>query len=146
MPNAISVHDVARYFLALQSEEAGMDISNLKLQKLCYYAQGFSLALRGTPLFTDKIKAWEHGPVVPDLWHRYKEFGDGTIPPVRDLQLERYQPDVRDLLDEVYEVYGQFSAWKLREMTHDEPPWADTPKGGEITHERMASFFKTLVK
>ena len=47
----VSVHDVARYFLSLADDEAGDLLSNLKLQKLCYYAQGFRLALSGKPLY-----------------------------------------------------------------------------------------------
>ena len=145
MANRLDVHDVARYFLALQDEEAGEDISNLKLQKLCYYAQGFSLALRSEPLFAEHIKAWTHGPVVPDLWHRYREHGVSSIPRVTDLDLDKYDEDVRELLDEVHDVYGQFSAWKLREMTHTEPPWAETPRDGVISGERMKEYFTTLV-
>jgi len=63
----LTCHDVARYFLTLMSEENGDLISNLKLQKLVYYAQGSSLALWGNPLFSEKIEAWLHGPVIPVL-------------------------------------------------------------------------------
>ena len=144
MARPLTVHDIARYFLALQ-DEAGEDISNLKLQKLCYYAQGFGLALLDRPLFSDRIKAWAHGPVIPDLWHRYREYGDGSIPRVTDLDLDLYPPEVRELLDEVYEVYGQFAAWKLREMTHDEPPWSQTEPNEEIAHDKLREYFLTLV-
>jgi len=51
-----SCFDVAKYFLAQSSEDAGDLISNLKLQKLVYYAQGFSLALNGRPLSMSKLK------------------------------------------------------------------------------------------
>jgi uncharacterized phage-associated protein len=49
------------------------------------------------------------------------------------------------LLDEVYAVYGQFAAWKLRNMTHQEPPWCQTPEGQEITHDALRAYFKTQV-
>jgi uncharacterized phage-associated protein len=145
MARSLTVQDVARYFLALQDPEAGEDISNLKLQKLCYYAQGFSLALLGQPLFPDRIKAWEHGPVIPALWHEYKQSDGRSIPRVTDLDVDLYDQPVRDLLDEVYEVYGQFSAWKLRQMTHAEPPWKDTPKDGEITRAALSAYFSTRI-
>ncbi len=48
-------------------------------------------------------------------------------------------------MDEVNTVYGQFTAGKLRAMTHDEPPWRDTPQNETITHEKLKEFFKTLV-
>ena len=65
---------VARYFLALTDPDDN-DVSNLKLQKLCYYAQGLCSAMRGAPLFVDRIEAWDHGPVVPTLYHEYKQHG-----------------------------------------------------------------------
>ena len=46
----------------------------------------------------------------------------------------------------MYTVYGQFSAWKLRNMTHREPPWRDTPKGDVITHKILKEYFSTLVE
>ena len=58
-----TVDQIANYFLSLSDPEIGDGISNLKLQKLCYYAQGFYLAQHDTPLFEDTIEAWQHGPV-----------------------------------------------------------------------------------
>ena len=144
----LSAADVASYFLATQPEGAGESISNLKLQKLCYYAQGFHLAIFEKPLFGEGVNAWAHGPVVPELYRRYKQFGDGPIDVPGHVDFSRYDEETKDLLDEVSEVYGQFSAWKLRTMTHDEPPWKQARKlgdGAEISHGSMADYFKTLV-
>jgi len=142
----ISCFDVAKYFLSLTDEDSGDLISNLKLQKLVYYAQGFHLAIFDGPLFGDNIIAWEHGPVIPILYHEYKDYGADAIPP-QDFDPAIFSPEIRDLLDEVYSVFGQFSAWKLRNMTHEEPPWKDAYEGnGLVTHESMKEYFKTLVK
>ncbi|MFC7552646.1 Panacea domain-containing protein [Pseudoroseomonas wenyumeiae] len=140
--------DIARYFLAKADPEAGDAISNLKLQKLCYYAQGFHLALYDRPLFEERIEAWQHGPVVPDLYHEYKSYGSASIPVPQDLDRASYPEDVRELLDEVYSVYGQYSAWKLRNMTHEERPWIDAHQAGGaiIEHQAMSEYFKTLVQ
>jgi uncharacterized phage-associated protein len=140
--------DVARYFLAKADPEVGDIISNLKLQKLCYYAQGFHLALFGRPLFEERIEAWQHGPVVPDLYHAYKGYAAGAIPAPTDLDMGLYTAEQRELLDEVYSVYGQYSAWKLRNMTHEEPPWRDAYTEGRdaIECDAMADYFKTLLK
>lgn len=140
----LTCHDVARYFLTLTDEEAGDLISNLKLQKLVYYAQGFHLALFDSPLFEDPIEAWTHGPVVPELYHAYKEYGSDAIPVPSDVDISIYDDETQELLNEVYEVFGQFSAWKLRNMTHDEPPWKNAD-GGVITPESMKEYFSTLV-
>ena len=141
----LSCDDVARYFLAKQDEDAGDTISNLKLQKLVYYAQGCALALLDRPLFKDPIWAWTHGPVVDSLYHEYKRWEAGAIPPPEDMDFTLYSHDEREVLDEVYEVYGQFSAWKLRDMTHSEPPWLETPNDSIIDQGVMKDYFKTLV-
>lgn len=140
----LTCHDVARYFLTLTDEEAGDLISNLKLQKLVYYAQGFHLALFNSPLFEDPIEAWTHGPVVPELYHAYKGYGSDAIPVPEDVDISIFDDETQELLNEVYEVFGQFSAWKLRNMTHDEPPWKNAG-GGIITLESMKEYFSTLV-
>ncbi len=141
----LSCYDVAQYFLAKADEDAGDLMSNLKLQKLVYYAQGFTLAVLDRPLFPERIEAWTHGPVVPPLYHEYKSYGADAIPSSRELDFSKYDQETRDLLDEVYMVYGQFAAWKLRNMTHQEPPWHDTPEGQEITHDALRVYFKMQV-
>jgi uncharacterized phage-associated protein len=125
--------DVANYFLCLEGHEG--EISNLKIQKLVYYAQGFSLALHGATLFPEKLEAWMHGPVVPDLYRRYSQYGSGAIPPPNDFNPDVFSTEQRSLLDEIFDVYGQFSAWKLRQLTHEETPWRKNFKEGEASRE-----------
>ena len=139
----LSCHDIAQYFLAQMDEDAGDLISNLKLQKLVYYAQGFALALHSRPLFPERIEAWTHGPVVPELYNEYRGHGSDPIPHPGETDFSIYDAQTRELLDEVYAVYGQFSAWKLRDMTHSEPPWRDTPSGQEIRHDDLSGYFAT---
>ena len=145
--NMLSCYDVAKYFLSLADEDAGDLISNLKLQKLVYYAQGFHLAIFDKPLFLEPIEAWNHGPVIPELYHSYKQYGAGNIPPPADVNFSIYDQNTRDLLDEVYSVLGQFSAWKLRNMTHEEPPWRDASTNVNIiTHDALKEYFKTQLE
>jgi uncharacterized phage-associated protein len=139
----LSCHDVAKYFLSQADEDAGDLISNLKLQKLLYYAQGFHLALYNEPLFPESVEAWIHGPVVPEVYHEYKNFASSAIPIPEDIDFSIYDKETVDLLDEVYSVYGQFSAWKLRNMTHNEEPCKDTDVSGVISHESLKKYFKT---
>lgn len=143
----LTCFDVANYFWAQQSEEAGDLISNLKLQKLVYYAQGCWLGLFDAPLFQEPLKAWVHGPVVPELYHAYKQYGSGPLPLPVGMNFSIFSTETREVLDDVYSVYGQFSAWKLREMTHAETPWKEAaPSQGTITQEAMRAFFKFLVR
>jgi uncharacterized phage-associated protein len=143
----LNCRDIAKYFLSLISEESGDLISNLKLQKLVYYAQGLQLALYETPLFDEEIEAWTHGPVVPELYYSYKDCGSNAIPRPTDIDFSVYDDQTKEVLDEVYQVYGQFSAWKLRNMTHDEQPWqsvySTSGSGSVIPKPLMQSFFKT---
>lgn len=143
-----SIHDVANYFLVQTDDEAGDTVSNLKLQKLVYYAQGFHLALKGTPLFPEQLQAWNHGPVSPALYQTYKTFGAGALPVPGDFDSACLTPEETEVLDDVYQVYGQFSAWKLRDLTHDEAPWINAYREDAntvITHEAMLEFFLTQV-
>lgn len=136
-----AVLDIANYFLSKADESAGDVISNLKLQKLLYYAQGFHLALYDKPLFEDPIKAWKHGPVVPAVYHHFKPHGEFGLP--RPTNVKTFSKEVRSLLDEVYKVYGQFSAWKLRNLTHVERPWKNTAQSATISHAALKDYFKT---
>jgi len=130
MPRSI---DVAEYFLILEGDDG--EISNMKLQKLVYYAQGFSLALLGKPLFDDPIEAWMHGPVVPSLYRRYSNFGASPIPPANDFDPTVFTREQCRLIEEVFDVYGQYSASKLRQLTHEEDPWRDNYAEGSFSRE-----------
>jgi len=156
MRNLLSCDIVADYFLIHVDAQAGDTISNLKLQKLCYYAQAWSLALDGKPLFGERIEAWAHGPAIPPLYRRFKKYGWQAIDPtaittdpVRDLHA-----DHKALLDDVWERYGSFNGTQLEHLTHRERPWIDarggTPPGenctAEITHESMRAFYRRQLK
>jgi uncharacterized phage-associated protein len=142
----LSAQDVARYFLAIVDEDAGDNMTHLKLQKLLYYAQGFHLAMHeGEPLFEEPIEAWDHGPVVAHVYQAFKHYANDPIERPESFDPQDYAPEVRELLDAVYRVYGQFTAWKLRDLTHEEPPWRDTPRNGEIDRQSLREFFQTLI-
>lgn len=139
----LNCYQVANYFLALTNEDEGDLISNLKLQKLMYYAQGLHLAVHDRPIFPECIEAWRHGPVVPELYHSNKNLGAGALPKPENLDFSVYSEEARNLMDEVYSVFGQFSAWKLANMTHEEEPWREAAEcGGEISHDSLKAFFK----
>ncbi len=138
-------NDVAIYFLSLSDTQEGEFISNLKLQKLLYYAQGVHLALHNTQLFNENIEAWAHGPVVPEVYRKYKTYGDNPLHLQDTEEVLNFSTNEQEVLDEVYQVYGQFSAWKLREMTHDEDPWKNTPQSAVISPKIIQDYFKMLI-
>ena len=156
MRNELSCDTVADYFLLQVDALAGDTISNLKLQKLCYYAQAWSLALDDQPLFAERIEAWAHGPAIPPLYGRFKKYGwqaidptDIVTDPVRDLHA-----DHKALLDNVWKRYGPLTGTQLEHLTHREHPWidarGDTPPGerctAEITHDSMRAFYRRRLK
>jgi uncharacterized phage-associated protein len=142
---AYKANDIAQYMLSLSNPEVGDMISNLKLQKLLYYVQGFHLAMYNRPAFDEDIYAWQYGPVVPEVYHEYKSSGSAGIPVPEQMEA-KLDTNVTDLVKEVYDVYGQYSALKLMDMTHNEAPWQKTPINGIISHELMYNYFKPLVK
>lgn len=138
---AYSALDIANKLLhRAWVDESSELLSNMKLQKLLYYQQGFHLAYFGTPLFKEDIVAWPYGPVVPAVYDVYKSFGRAGIEPQGEpLCLDNEKEE--NLFNEVFEVYNQFSAAGLVSQTHSESPWIDTPKLGVISQEAMRSFF-----
>jgi uncharacterized phage-associated protein len=142
----ISAKNVSDFFLSLCEPNAGDTISNLKMQKLLYYAQGFHLVFYNEPLFPEKIMAWQYGPVVEEIYNEYQEYRDGAIPTPRRINAKVFDNEKIDFLKEIYQVYGQFSALRLMQLTHSESPWSTTKIGEEITHDKMTAFFKSLIK
>jgi uncharacterized phage-associated protein len=142
----ITAYDVANVFLKLGDTDSGDVLTNLKVQKLLYYAQGFSLALFDEPLFSEEISAWEHGPVVVDLYYKFKKFGYMQIAILEDIKDGLFTKEQLDLISEVNKVYGQFSAWKLRDMTHNETPWTTTQRGEVISNNKIKLYFKTQLQ
>ena len=141
-----SAEDIANWFLAynnyINAVEDADYISNLKLQKLLYYAQGTYLALEDKPLFNDKILAWQHGPVVEKIYHKYKHYESRGIDEEIIFNTEQIDLKTRRILEDVYDVFGQYSAWKLRNMTHEETPWLNTRKNDCISNELIKEYFK----
>lgn len=137
---------VAKWGLAhnrIATDEEGAEyISNLKLQKLLYYAQGVFLAVTDKPLFDDDIVAWLQGPVVESVYHQYKANGAQGIPFDKDFDFSEFTPEENELLTEVYDVFGQYSALKLRNMTHEETPWKETKQNDVIPLQIIKDYFK----
>jgi uncharacterized phage-associated protein len=140
---------IAKWFIAFSEQEEYGDgaISNMKLQKLLYYAQGQHLAACGQVLFNDPIEAWDHGPVIPSLYHRFKGTDDGlTLDPDDPFEWSDVDPEVTQLLLDVWDTYGGIAAWKLRAMTHNEAPWAEAYRAGvshiRIDQSAMERYFK----
>lgn len=129
-----------------KDESCGEELmTNLKLQKMLYYEQGFHLAYFGKPLFDDDIEAWQYGPVVPMIYNHFKSNGANGLEPDGEIYDFSNQKE-KELFEEVFRVYGKYSAIGLMNMTHNEKPWksAGVPSIGKvISKDSLKSFFKT---
>ena len=142
----LSAQDVADFFLHPLVEEDGELITNLKLQKLLYYAQGYALAILDRPMFPETIEHWTHGPVVPEIYHKYKNYGYSALPPV-EIDLNKYKSEEIHILQRVRNEKGRYTAWALRNKTHKESPWLNTHNNEEMTKESIEKYFaETLLE
>ena len=116
--------DASKYFIVRAYEE-GKDSSmtNMKLQKLLYYAQSLHLALYDQPLFDEEIQAWRYGPVCPPAYRYYSDYEGNQLPIPSDSGLSSIPLETKELLEETWEHFGVHRAYKLSDMTHDEMPW-----------------------
>lgn len=122
---------VADWFLA---EKGDKNISPKKLQKLVYYAYAWTLTLLNdspdelnNKLFTDRIEAWVHGPAIHSLYSKYANYGFEPI--TKTPKKPKFPEDIENILKQVWEIYGSFSADELESITHQEAPWQKARKG-----------------
>jgi uncharacterized phage-associated protein len=139
---------VAKYLIARSEEVTGERICNLKLQKLLYYAQGFTLAIRDQSLFPSDLEAWNHGPVVCSVRDMFKR-GSSPIDPEPGFDDGGYLPENRELLNALLATYGKLPALRLMGLTHAEPPWLEAYNIGQNTAidiTTMKDFFSRMVE
>lgn len=140
-----NVHDVAAYILKKLGSMTAM-----KLQKLVYYSQAWSLVWDEKPLFMEPIEAWANGPVVPALYEYYQ--GKFQINSSTSGNPSRLTSTELETIDEVLNFYGDKSSQWLSDLTHKEDPWLSARKGlapgergnQEITHAAMAEYYGSL--
>lgn len=146
---------VAHYFMSKSKADQRKDFTNKKLQKLLYYAQAWSLAIHNKRLFDNKFEAWIHGAALPAVYHRYKEFGFEQISEEYDeSEFNQLTDQQKELLDEVWEVYGKYDPDYLEAINHAEKPWQlarqDLAMGdrsnAEISEDVMREYYAKRIK
>ena len=143
-----SALEVAKYLLNIANKEGDL-ISNLKLQKLLYYAQAWYLVNHDMPLFKEPIEAWALGPVVKEVYSQFKKFKASPI----NYQSTNQEAQVFTrkqirYLDEFYDVFSKFTAHELVNMTHNDSPWKETfeKNENEIPLEAMKKYYTKALK
>lgn len=159
VPREYSADEVADCLLSIADEQIlGKDpegneiregITNLKLQKMLYFADAVHLALFDKQLFADEIQAWDLGPVIPKVYFRFsKDYGNNPIH--ADASNGCTDKELMDFLREVWNIFGKYSASELVNLSHRHLPWKKRYKEGVkdiiIPKDEIATFYKDLFK
>lgn len=115
------------YKMLQEAKTKEIDLSNLQLQKLIYIAHGYLLGWKGKPLISDEIQAWKYGPVISDIYHKFKNNGKSKISSegVDNLSFDpAFSEDEEKCIRGVLDLFGKDSAESLISITHqDDTPW-----------------------
>ena len=139
-----SALSVARYII-MYCNKYGKTISNLKLQKILYFVQAEFLVSKGYPCFSERIEAWDFGPVVPDVYYHYRVYGAASIPSSKDSQYCPFDKEDKEIADSIIDDCSSYSASELVEITHNQTPWKNAyrqSKGGLISNDSIRTFFE----
>lgn len=153
--------DIANWFLwynqveqiekTIDEDDLYEGLSHLKIQKLLYYADGICLAINEDTLFDEKIYAWQHGPVVKEVYKELSINGRDEIPfnvnCINIIEEINSYDDLKEILLTTYDNYAGYTAWQLREKTHvPGSPWQITVDSTglqtEIDRNLIKQYFK----
>ncbi|WP_181350472.1 Panacea domain-containing protein [Thalassobacillus sp. CUG 92003] len=152
--NLLNPSEVASYFLSKSEPGSPTEITPLKLQKLVYYAQAWHLALTDGEIVDCDFEAWIHGPVCRELYSEYRHHGFDVIPKPLFSDNTRVNGKSKQLLDKVWNLYGDKSPKHLEQLTHREKPWKEARKGKEpherasnnISNDTMREYYRKLLQ
>lgn len=139
---------VANFFISLGMNESESEdyMTNLRLNKLMYFAQAWSLVLLNKPLFAEPIEAWPFGPVIPSVYHKYKSYGKSQITSLDSkFHMDLLDDQEQQLLFATMAYYGDYSTHGLVDMSHEAgSPWAQAcgAKATVIKPEDIRAFFE----
>lgn len=139
--------DVANFFIDMANNDPDDCMTNLRLNKLLYFAQAWSLIRNHKPLFNEDIQAWKYGPVIPSVYKTFKPCGRERIASVSDdnFSMNKFSTDELQLLIDILEEYGQYSSPALVKLTHsNDGPWKkvyDEYSNEVITQDSLINYF-----
>lgn len=161
MDKKFSALDIANWFIwynqveqiekTIDDDDLYEGLTHLKIQKLLYYADGICLAIKEDTLFDEKIYAWQHGPVVKEVYKELSVNGREEIPfddnNIKIIEEINNNEDLYNILLTTYDNYAGYTAWQLREKTHvPGSPWQITVDStglqSEIKPDLIKKYFK----
>ena len=115
---------IANWFVRRAAREDRV-LTIMSLLKLVYISHGWHLEMYNAPLFSNKIEAWQYGPVIPDIYRDFRAQGVEAKAPITGFSEDVIAPHDENLLDQVYKIYGNMSAFQLSNLTHEPGgPWS----------------------
>jgi uncharacterized phage-associated protein len=150
--------DVARRLIRVGYDPDAPDesvlVCPLRLQKLLYYCQGWALGLLDRPLFRQPLEAWTRGPVVAEVYERFKGKRDGITPEQAGELTRGLSASEVSLVEMVWREYAGYKPSQLIAMTHAEPAWreargdlaSDVYSSTALSHNTMANYFRELAR
>ena len=141
------IYDLANSFLVIES------MTHKKLQKLCYYAKAWYLAVNDANIVSAPFEAWVHGAVQPQLYQKYRSYGFQPIPMYIDSRHELPE-EFLDFAREIFSSYGDLSGDELERLNHTEMPWIKARNGlmpwqhceTVIDEEDMKTYYRGLMQ
>ena len=126
--------DTKLELVALYISNSDYDITDLSLQKLLYFVKAFSLGVfGGKNIFKEECEAWAYGPVFPDIYAKYKAYGNSLIPKIslKSNYFSKLSNKEKDIIDYVLDNLGRLNGKTLMDITHKESPWNEARLGLE---------------
>jgi uncharacterized phage-associated protein len=163
-----SPSQVANSFIQYGAKKS-IKVDPLKIQKLIFFAHGWSLALDGQALIDEPFHAWRFGPVIGSIYHEFKQYGNSPIKHFMS-ELVEHEPnnynwsstfiDPQDvttlnLVNKILKDYGKYTGSQLSAMTHQkDSPWETTysrgikegiANGKEILNADIKAYFDKIL-
>ena len=151
----VSADIIAKEFVNL-GISAGDPVTQMKLQKMVFFAQGLHLALHQEPLCAEPFFAWKFGPVIPSIYQQYKKWGSSPIiekPVIGGNSVNLNVPESaalssmeRETIDYTWEITKNLDGITLSNWSHAaNSPWAQAYDKGEnsiISNEIIKEYFE----
>lgn len=154
MPISDKLDEVQNFIIQTHREQFEESPTPMKLQKLCYYAQGLALGTGNSELFEDDFQAWQHGPVNPALYNTYKNYRWRQIDKEVQSEFNIISEAEKQHIERVVAAFGKFDGAALSTMTHRERPWLEARgaipetegSNAQISKEIIKDYFETRLK
>jgi uncharacterized phage-associated protein len=143
------------YAFVKKGMDEGNPISQMKLQKMVYFAHGIHLAIHQKPLIKDAVQVWKFGPVIPSLYQAFKLYGSN---PITDFSLANnvasnalgvatLDTDALQTINMTWGALCNLNALQLSNWTHTAgSPWSNNYREGisdiVIPQAEMQEYFK----